>query len=39
MGGSFGCGGIELTSSSNTFDNVIDGVSLSVSKLHKDGER
>lgn len=38
MGGSFGVGGIELTSSSNTFDNVIDGVSLSVSKLHKDGD-
>ncbi len=38
MGGSFGAGGIELTSSSNTFDNVIDGVSLSVSKLHKDGD-
>lgn len=36
MGGSFGAGGIELTSSSNTFDNVIDGVSLSVSKLHKE---
>jgi flagellar hook-associated protein 2 len=34
MGGSFGAGGIELTSSSNTFDNVIDGVSLSVNKVH-----
>jgi len=34
MGGSFGDGGIELTSSSNTFDNVIDGVSLSVNKVH-----
>jgi len=34
MGGSFGAGGIELTSSSNTFNNVIDGVSLSVSKMH-----
>jgi flagellar hook-associated protein 2 len=38
MGGSFGVGGIELTSSSNTFDNVIDGVSLSVNKVHKDGD-
>lgn len=27
-----GAGGIELTSSSNTFDNIIDGVSLSVTK-------
>ncbi len=34
MGGSFGDGGIELTSSNNTFDNVIDGVSLSVNKVH-----
>ncbi|EKM97246.1 flagellar hook-associated 2 domain-containing protein [Stutzerimonas degradans] len=34
MGGSFGSGGIELTSASNTFDNVIDGVSLTVSKVH-----
>lgn len=34
MGGSFGSGGIELTSSSNTFSNVIDGVSLSVTKVH-----
>ncbi|AGA88635.1 flagellar hook-associated protein 2 [Pseudomonas sp. SCT] len=38
MGGSFGVGGIELTSSSNTFDNVIEGVSLSVNKVHKDGD-
>ena len=38
MGGSFGSGGIELTSSSNTFDNVIDGVSLTVSKMHKTGD-
>jgi len=38
MGGSFGSGGILLTSSSNTFDNVIDGVSLSVSKVHKSGD-
>ncbi|MCQ4300612.1 flagellar filament capping protein FliD [Pseudomonas songnenensis] len=38
MGGSYGVGGIELTSSSNTFDNVIEGVSLSVSKVHKDGD-
>ncbi|MCQ4297143.1 flagellar filament capping protein FliD [Pseudomonas stutzeri] len=39
MGGSFnGADGIELTSSSNTFDNVIEGVSLSVSKVHKDGD-
>lgn len=34
MGGSFGAGGIELTSASNTFSNVIDGVSLTVSKVH-----
>src|SRR5690606_5908519 len=27
-----------LTSSSNTFDNVIDGVSLTVSKTHKEGD-
>ncbi len=38
MGGSYGVGGIELTSSSNTFDNVIEGVSLSVNKVHKDGD-
>jgi len=38
MGGSFGSGGILLTSSSNTFDNVIDGVSLSVNKVHKSGD-
>ena len=38
MGGSFGAGGIELTSSSNTFDNVIDGVSLSVNKVHTAGD-
>lgn len=30
--------GIELTSSSNTFDNVIDGVSLTFSKAHKSGD-
>src|SRR5690606_9310510 len=30
--------GILLTSSSNTFDNVIDGVSLTVSKTHKEGD-
>lgn len=34
MGGSYGAGGIELTSASNTFDNVIDGVSMTVSKMH-----
>ena len=34
MGGSYGVGGIELTSASNTFSNVIDGVSLTVSKVH-----
>jgi len=38
MGGSYGSGGIELTSTSNTFDNVIDGVSLTVSKTHKAGD-
>ncbi len=38
MGGSFESGGILLTSSSNTFDNVIDGVSLSVNKVHKSGD-
>ncbi|RYJ63036.1 flagellar filament capping protein FliD [Pseudomonas songnenensis] len=38
MGGSYDVGGIELTSSSNTFDNVIEGVSLSVNKVHKDGD-
>jgi len=46
MGGSFGgvdadgnaSEGILLTNSSNTFDNVIEGVSLSVSKVHKDGD-
>ena len=30
--------GIELTSTSNTFDNVIDGVSLTVNKVHKSGD-
>ncbi len=30
--------GIELTSSSNTFDNVIDGVSLTFNKAHKSGD-
>ena len=34
LGGSFGAGGIELTSASNTFTNVIDGVSMTVSKTH-----
>ncbi|MBK3849791.1 MAG: flagellar filament capping protein FliD [Gammaproteobacteria bacterium] len=34
MGGSYGAGGIELTSASNTFTDVIDGVSLTVSKTH-----
>ncbi|MGA6100038.1 flagellar filament capping protein FliD [Stutzerimonas marianensis] len=34
LGGSYGTGGIELTSASNTFDNVIDGVSMTVSKVH-----
>ena len=42
LGGSYdgadGNGGIVLTSSSNTFDNVIDGVSLTVSKTHKAGD-
>lgn len=38
MGGSFGSGGLELTSSTNTFDNVIDGVSLTVNKVHGSGE-
>lgn len=42
MGGSYGGadgnGGILLTSSSNTFDNVIDGVSLTVNKTHKEGD-
>ena len=37
-GGADGNGGILLTSSSNTFDNVIDGVSLTVSKTHKEGD-
>ncbi|CAM3917350.1 flagellar filament capping protein FliD [Ectopseudomonas alcaliphila] len=30
--------GIELTSTSNTFDNVIDGVSLTFTKAHKSGD-
>jgi len=30
--------GIELTSTSNTFDNVIDGVSLTFNKTHKSGD-
>lgn len=38
LGGSYGAGGIELTSASNTFTDVIDGVSLTVSKTHKDGD-
>ncbi|MBF8160340.1 flagellar filament capping protein FliD [Ectopseudomonas hydrolytica] len=33
-----GEGGIELTSTSNTFDNIIDGVSLTFSKAHKAGD-
>lgn len=38
MGGSYGAGGIELTSSSNTFADVIDGVSMTVSKTHAAGD-
>lgn len=38
MGGSYGSGGIELTSASNTFDNVINGVSMTVSKTHAAGD-
>ncbi|MCQ2032037.1 flagellar filament capping protein FliD [Stutzerimonas zhaodongensis] len=38
LGGSHGAGGIELTSASNTFDNVIDGVSMTVSKTHAAGD-
>lgn len=38
LGGSYGAGGIELTSASNTFTDVIDGVSLTVNKVHKDGD-
>ncbi|MFG3452051.1 flagellar filament capping protein FliD [Stutzerimonas stutzeri] len=34
LGGSYGSGGIALTSASNTFTNVIDGVSMTVSKTH-----
>ncbi|MCQ4259999.1 flagellar filament capping protein FliD [Stutzerimonas stutzeri] len=34
LGGSYGAGGIELTSGTNTFANVIDGVSMTVSKTH-----
>ena len=30
--------GIELTSTSNTFDNIIDGVSLTFNKAHKSGD-
>ncbi|MDH0099686.1 flagellar filament capping protein FliD [Ectopseudomonas hydrolytica] len=33
-----GEGGIELSSTSNTFDNIIDGVSLTFSKAHKAGD-
>lgn len=33
-----GEGGMELTSSSNTFDEVIDGVSLTFSKVHASGD-
>lgn len=33
-----GEGGIKLTSSTNTFDNIIDGVSLSFTKAHKTGD-
>ena len=38
LGGSYGAGGIELTSASNTFTDVIDGVSLTVSKTHAAGD-
>lgn len=33
-----GAGGLELSSSSNTFDNMIDGVSLTFSRVHAAGE-
>ena len=39
MGGSNGSGGIELTSSTNTFSNVIEGVSLTASKVHQAGDQ
>lgn len=38
LGGSYGAGGIELTSASNTFTDVIDGVSMTVSKTHASGD-
>lgn len=38
LGGSYGAGGIELTSASNTFTDVIDGVSMTVSKVHAAGD-
>ncbi|MCF7200609.1 flagellar filament capping protein FliD [Pseudomonas oligotrophica] len=38
MGGSFGSGGIEMTSASNSFDNLVDGLSLTVSKVHNAGD-
>jgi flagellar hook-associated protein 2 len=38
LGGAAMGQGIELTSSSNTFDNVIDGVSLTFNKEHKAGD-
>ncbi|MBS4152103.1 flagellar hook protein FliD [Stutzerimonas balearica] len=38
LGGSFGSGGIEMTSASNSFDNLIEGVSLTVSKVHSAGD-
>jgi flagellar hook-associated protein 2 len=33
-----GEGGMELTNSSNTFDNIIDGVSMTFTKVHQPGE-
>lgn len=33
-----GAGGIEITSATNRFDNIIDGVSLTFTKTHADGE-
>lgn len=33
-----GAGGLELTSASNTFDNLIDGVSLTFNRVHAAGE-
>lgn len=34
-----GEGGMELTNSSNTFDNIIDGVSMTFTKVHQPGEQ